>query len=103
MPRSRCCSRRPVWKAGQVTLMQQRAPESMTGRIASAFPVSATCGAPPGALLRGAVAGPYGLSRPVLPAAVPFGPAVTSLIPARKPDVPVVVPRDGATAGRAPR
>ncbi|MBW8793128.1 MAG: hypothetical protein JF597_05910 [Streptomyces sp.] len=36
------------------------------------------------------------------PAAVVFGLAVTSLTPVRKPDVPVVAPRGGATAGRAP-
>jgi hypothetical protein len=90
-----------VWNVNQVTLMQQRAPGSMTGRIAAAFRTSSTSGAPLGALLGGAVAGACGLNAPALPAAVLFGPAVTSLIPVRKPDVPVVAPRDGATAGRA--
>jgi MFS family permease len=92
-----------VWNVNQVTLMQQRAPESMTGRIASAFRTSSTSGAPLGALLGGAVAGAYGLNGPALLAAVLFGLAVTSLIPVRKPDVPVVAPQDSATAGRVPR
>lgn len=91
-----------VWNVNQVTLMQQRAPESMTGRIAAAFRTSSTSGAPLGALLGGAVAGAYGLNGPALLAAVLFGLAVTSLIPVRKPDVPVVAPRNGATAGRVP-
>ncbi|WP_406445759.1 MFS transporter [Streptomyces sp. NBC_00631] len=91
-----------VWNVNQVTLMQQRAPESMTGRIAAAFRTSSTSGAPLGALLGGAVAGAYGLNGPALLAAALFGLAVTSLIPARKPDVPVVAPRESATAGRAP-
>ncbi|MFJ3796132.1 MFS transporter [Streptomyces sp. NPDC090088] len=91
-----------VWNVNQVTLMQQRAPESMTGRIAAAFRTSSTSGAPLGALLGGAVAGAYGLNGPALLAAALFGLAVTSLIPVRRPDVPVVAPRDSATAGRAP-
>ncbi|MER6269937.1 hypothetical protein [Streptomyces sp900105755] len=90
-----------VWNVDQVTLMQQRAPGSMTGRIAAAFRTSSTSGAPLGALLGGAVAGACGLNAPALLAAVLIGLAVTSLIPVRKPDVPVVAPRDGATAGRA--
>lgn len=43
-----------VWNVHQVTLMQQRAPGSMAGRIAAAFRTSSTSGAPLGALLGGA-------------------------------------------------
>ncbi|MEU9387679.1 MFS transporter, partial [Streptomyces sp. NPDC048279] len=92
-----------VWNVNQVTLMQQRAPDSMTGRIAAAFRTCSTSGAPLGALLGGVVAGAYGLNGPALLAAVLFALAVTSLIPVRKPDVPVVAPREGATTGRVPR
>ncbi|MEU2420025.1 MFS transporter [Streptomyces sp. NPDC007851] len=92
-----------VWNVNQVTLMQQRAPESMTGRIAAAFRTSATSGVPLGALLGGAVAGSFGLNGPALLAAVLFGLAVTSLIPVRRPDVPVVAPSDSVTAGGVPR
>ncbi|WP_406167484.1 MFS transporter [Streptomyces sp. NBC_00996] len=86
-----------VWNVNQVTLMQQRSPESMVGRISSAFRTASTSGAPLGALLGGAVAGVYGLNGPALFAAVLFALAVTSLIPALKPDVSVVEPDDGAT------
>ncbi|MFD5545062.1 MFS transporter, partial [Streptomyces sp. NPDC127079] len=92
-----------VWNVNQVTLMQHRAPESMTGRIAAAFRTSSTSGAPLGALLGGAVAGTYGLNGPALLAALLFALAVTSLIPVRRPDVPVVAPQDSATPGGVPR
>ncbi|GHD97583.1 hypothetical protein GCM10010339_00430 [Streptomyces alanosinicus] len=86
-----------VWNVNQVTLMQQRSPASMTGRIAAAFRTSSTSGAPLGAILGGAAARLYGLQAPALFAAALFALAVTSLTPARKPDVPVVAPEDGAT------
>ncbi|MER6075716.1 MFS transporter [Streptomyces sp. NPDC001817] len=89
-----------VWNVNQVTLMQQRSPEAMVGRIASAFRTSSTSGAPLGALLGGVAARTYGLNGPALLAAVLFALAVTSLIPARKPDVPVVAPHDDATTAR---
>jgi MFS family permease len=88
-----------VWNVNQVTLMQQRSPESMVGRVASAFRTASTSGAPFGALLGGAAARTYGLNGPVLLAAVLFGLAVISLITGRKPDVPVVAPDDGVTTG----
>ncbi|MER6572630.1 MFS transporter [Streptomyces sp. NPDC001093] len=90
-----------VWNVNQVTLMQQRSPEAMVGRIASAFRTSSTSGAPLGALLGGVAARTYGLNGPALLAAVLFALAVTALIPARKPDVPVVAPHDGATTAPA--
>jgi MFS family permease len=90
-----------VWNVNQVTLMQQRSPAAMVGRIASAFRTSSTSGAPLGALLGGAVAGTYGLNGPALLAAALFGLAVASLIPGVKPDVPVVAPQDDGTTARA--
>ncbi|AKJ13885.1 antibiotic transporter [Streptomyces incarnatus] len=89
-----------VWNVNQVTLMQQRSPEAMVGRIASAFRTASTSGAPLGALLGGVAARTYGLNGPALLAAVLFALAVTSLIPARKPDVPVVAPHDDAMTAR---
>ncbi|MFI1536955.1 MFS transporter [Streptomyces anandii] len=88
-----------VWNVNQVTLMQQRGPESMLGRTAAAFRTASTSGAPLGALLGGAAARVYGLNAPALLAAVLFGLAVTSLISARRRHVRVVVPDDGATTG----
>jgi predicted MFS family arabinose efflux permease len=86
-----------VWNVNQVTLMQQRSPESLLGRISSAFRTASTSGAPLGALLGGTVARVYGLNGPALFAAALFALAVTSLVPALKPDVSVVEPDDGAT------
>ncbi|MFI6407167.1 MFS transporter [Streptomyces sp. NPDC050548] len=90
-----------VWNVNQVTLMQQRSPAAMVGRIASAFRTSSTSGAPLGALLGGVVAGSFGLNAPALLAAALFGLAVASLIPAVKPDVPVVAQQDNGTTARA--
>ncbi|MFJ3301581.1 MFS transporter [Streptomyces sp. NPDC086549] len=92
-----------VWNVNQVTLMQQRSPEPMVGRIASAFRTASTSGAPLGALLGGVVARLYGLNGPALLAAGLFALAVTSLIPAGKPDVPVVAPEDGAATAHVTR
>ncbi|WP_374195771.1 MFS transporter [Streptomyces sp. ISL-24] len=92
-----------VWNVNQVTLMQQRSPETMVGRIASAFRTASTSGAPLGAVLGGAVAHAYGLNAPALLGAVLFAVAVTSLIPASKADVPVVAPDDDATTAHVTR
>ncbi|MEU6572851.1 MFS transporter [Streptomyces sp. NPDC046805] len=90
-----------VWNVNQVTLMQQRSPGAMVGRIASAFRTASTSGAPLGAVLGGAAARVWGLNGPALLAAVLFGVAVTSLIPARKADVPVVAREDDSATARA--
>ncbi|MET8026115.1 hypothetical protein [Streptomyces avermitilis] len=82
-----------VWNVNQVTLMQQRSAPSTVGRIAAAFRTASTSRA----LLGGAVAQAYGPNGPALFTAVLFTPAGTALIPALKPDVPVVEPDDGAT------
>ncbi|WP_351225348.1 MFS transporter [Streptomyces sp. NPDC002133] len=68
-----------VWNANQVTLMQERSPDGMLGRISSAFRTLAIAGAPLGALLGGASAAAWGLNTPVLLAAGLFTLAVTSL------------------------
>ncbi|MGW3631193.1 MFS transporter [Streptomyces sp. NPDC005122] len=86
-----------VWNVNQVTLMQQRSPQAMVGRISAAFRTASTSGAPAGALLGGTVAAVYGLNGPALFAAALFALAVVSLIPALKPDVSVVEPDDGVT------
>ncbi|MET8943382.1 MFS transporter [Streptomyces sp. NPDC004542] len=92
-----------VWNVNQVTLMQQRSPAAMVGRIASAFRTASTSGAPLGALLGGVAARAYGPNGPALGAAVLFALAATSLIPARRPDVPVVAAADGATTAHVTR
>ncbi|MGW0946784.1 MFS transporter [Streptomyces sp. NPDC002623] len=91
-----------VWNVNQVTLMQQRSPASMVGRIAAAFRTASTSGAPLGALLGGAAARAFGLNTPALLAAVLFALAVAALIPAGKADVPVVAPHDGAATAHVP-
>ncbi|MEU6365877.1 MFS transporter [Streptomyces sp. NPDC046931] len=92
-----------VWNVNTTTLMQQRTPAALLGRVGSAFRTLAVAGAPLGALLGGAVATAWGPNTPVLLAAAFFVLSVTALIPLRHRDVPVVVPDDGATPGhRAP-
>ncbi|MEV0096176.1 MFS transporter [Streptomyces sp. NPDC050738] len=68
-----------VWNVNQVTLMQQRSPEAMVGRISSAFRTLSTGGAPAGALIGGFVAAAWGLNTPALLAAGLFVAAVASL------------------------
>ncbi|MFE5589801.1 MFS transporter [Streptomyces sp. NPDC056549] len=70
-----------VWNVQQTTLMQERAPEGMLGRIAAAFRTLAVAGAPLGALLGGAAAAGLGPHAPVLLAAALFALAVASSAP----------------------
>ncbi|MEU2241808.1 MFS transporter [Streptomyces sp. NPDC018338] len=70
-----------VWNVNQTTLMQERAPEGMLGRIAAAFRTLAVAGAPLGALLGGAAAAGWGPHTPALLAAALFALAVASLAP----------------------
>ncbi|SED63182.1 MFS transporter [Streptomyces sp. TLI_105] len=70
-----------VWNVQQTTLMQERAPEGMLGRIAAAFRTLAVAGAPLGALLGGAAAAGLGPHTPALLAAAFFALAVASLGP----------------------
>ncbi|WP_405971438.1 MFS transporter [Streptomyces sp. NBC_00988] len=90
-----------LWNVNTTTLMQQRAPADMLGRVSSAFRTLAAAGAPLGALLGGAVATAWGLNTPALLTAAFFVLSVIALIPAVKPDVPVVAPQDDATTAHA--
>ncbi|MFD5113257.1 MFS transporter [Streptomyces sp. NPDC058391] len=68
-----------VWNVNQTTLMQERSPAHMLGRISSAFRTLAVAGAPFGALLGGVAAAGWGLNTPALLAAGLFALAVASL------------------------
>ncbi|MEV6052607.1 MFS transporter [Streptomyces sp. NPDC052107] len=92
-----------LWNVNTTTLMQQRTPAELLGRVSSAFRTLAVAGAPLGALLGGAVATAWGRNTPALLTAAFFVLSVTALIPARKPDVPVVAPQDDVTTARAAR
>ncbi|MFD0413588.1 MFS transporter [Streptomyces sp. NPDC127108] len=73
-----------VWNVSTRTLMQERAPAEMLGRISSAFRTLAIAGAPLGALLGGAAAALWGGNTPALLAAALFVLSVTALLPALK-------------------
>ncbi|MFF5978258.1 MFS transporter [Streptomyces olindensis] len=88
-----------VWNVNTTTLIQQRSPAELLGRVSSAYRTLAVAGAPLGALLGGAVATAWGENTPALLAAAFFVLSVTALIPARRADVPVVAPQDSATTG----
>ncbi|WP_030677308.1 MFS transporter [Streptomyces cellulosae] len=92
-----------VWNVNTRTLMQERAPAEMLGRVSAAFRTLAVAGAPLGALLGGAVATAWGLNTPALFAAAFFVLSVASLIPALTVNVSVVAPDDDATTASAPR
>ncbi|KOG33732.1 MFS transporter [Streptomyces resistomycificus] len=92
-----------VWNVNTTTLMQERTPAELLGRVASAFRTLAMGGVPLGAMLGGAVATAWGLNAPPLLTAAFFVLSVISLIPALTAHVPVVAPDDGATTARAPR
>lgn len=68
-----------VWNVNQATLVQERSPAEMLGRISSAFRTLSIGGAPLGALLGGVAAGAWGLNTPALLAAGTFTLAVASL------------------------
>ncbi|MGV9323256.1 MFS transporter [Streptomyces sp. NPDC003660] len=91
-----------VWNVNQVTLMQERAPAAMTGRISAAFRTASTGGAPLGALLGGVAAGSLGLNAPALFTAALFALAVLALIPARSADVSEDEKETGVTTGSCP-
>jgi MFS family permease len=92
-----------VWNVNTTTLMQQRSPADMLGRVSAAFRTLAVAGAPLGALLGGVVATVWGQGTPALLAAGFFVLSVASLTPALKPDVPVVAPQDGAATAHVTR
>ncbi|MBD0844566.1 MFS transporter [Streptomyces sp. TRM68416] len=86
-----------VWNVNTTTLMQQRSPADLLGRVSSAFRTLGVAGAPLGALLGGAAATAWGLNSPALLAAAFFGLSVAALIPVRKGDVFDVAPHDDST------
>lgn len=90
-----------VWNVNTTTLMQQRSPAGMLGRVSAAFRTLAVAGAPLGAVLGGAVAAAWGPNLPALLTAGFFVLAVAALIPARAADVVVGTPDDGATTHAA--
>ncbi|MFJ4875973.1 MFS transporter [Streptomyces sp. NPDC088745] len=70
-----------VWNANQTTLVQERSPAEMLGRVSSAFRTLAVAGAPLGALLAGVAAAGWGLNAPALLAAALMASAVAALVP----------------------
>ncbi|WP_432124646.1 MFS transporter [Streptomyces sp. C10-9-1] len=70
-----------VWNVNQATLVQERGPAPLLGRISSAFRTLAVAGAPLGALAGGAAAAAWGPNAAALLAAALFVPAVASLAP----------------------
>ncbi|GLW48018.1 MFS transporter [Streptomyces sp. NBRC 14336] len=92
-----------VWNVNTTTLMQQRTPAELLGRVSSAFRTLGVAGAPPGALLGGAVATAWGLNTPALLAAAFFVLSVLALIPVPRADVLVVDPHDDSTTAHVAR
>ncbi|MGA5041192.1 MFS transporter [Streptomyces capoamus] len=91
-----------LWNVNSTTLMQQRTPADLLGRVGSAFRTLAVAGAPLGALLGGAAATAWGPNAPALLTAAFFALSVVSLIPVRTADVPVVA-HDGVTTAHTVR
>ncbi|WP_419993984.1 MFS transporter [Streptomyces boninensis] len=73
-----------VWNVTEVTAMQQRAPEGMTGRVSAAFRTLSGGVAPAGALLGGVVAELWGLNAPAILAAALLAACVLTLVPAAR-------------------
>ncbi|MFJ2731771.1 MFS transporter [Streptomyces sp. NPDC087317] len=92
-----------VWNVNTTTLMQQRSPAGMLGRVSAAFRTLAVAGAPLGAVLGGAVAAVWGPNWPALLTAGFFVLSVVALIPVRRADVLVVAPDDGVTTAHVTR
>ncbi|MCQ6557033.1 MFS transporter [Streptomyces sp. C10-9-1] len=70
-----------VWNVNQATLVQERGPAPLLGRISAAFRTLAVAGTPLGALAGGAAAAAWGPNAAALLAAALFVPAVASLAP----------------------
>ncbi|MFC9509656.1 MFS transporter [Streptomyces sp. NPDC057002] len=92
-----------VWNVNTTTLMQERSPAELLGRVSSAFRTLAFAGVPLGGLLGGAVATAWGPNTPPLLTAAFFLLAVIALIPTLNANVSVVEPDDGATTTDATR
>ncbi len=70
-----------VWNVLETTVLQQRSPAAMLGRISAAFRTVSIAGTPLGALLGGAAATAWGANIPALLAAALLGLGVVTLIP----------------------
>ncbi|MFE0628025.1 MFS transporter [Streptomyces sp. NPDC058864] len=70
-----------MWNVNETTLMQQRTPEKLLGRVSAAMRTLGVAGAPLGALLGGAVAQILGPNTPLLLAAGLVGCALPALRP----------------------
>lgn len=70
-----------VWNVLEATIVQQRSPPAMLGRISAAFRTVSIGGVPLGALLGGAVASAYGPNSPALWAAALLGLGAVAWIP----------------------
>lgn len=71
-----------LWNVNEVTLLQERTPAALLGRVSAANRTLSTAGAPLGALLGGSVATAWGLNTPALAAAALFACGVIVLVPA---------------------
>ncbi|MFJ8331311.1 MFS transporter [Streptomyces sp. NPDC094437] len=90
-----------VWNVNTTTLMQQRTPGELLGRVSSAFRTLGVAGAPVGALLGGAAVAAWGAHTPPLLAAGFFVLSVAALIPGRAAHVSVDAPPAEAVTSRA--
>ncbi|MEU4095647.1 MFS transporter [Streptomyces sp. NPDC026673] len=70
-----------VWNVNETTLMQQRTPENLLGRVSAAMRTLGVAGAPLGALLGGVAAEVLALNAPLLLAAALLGCALPVLRP----------------------
>ncbi|MDT0544463.1 MULTISPECIES: MFS transporter [Streptomyces] len=70
-----------IWNVTEVTMMQQRSPAEMLGRVSAAFRTLSIAGSPLGALLGGVIAAAWGLNTPALAAAVLFAGGLVALVP----------------------
>jgi hypothetical protein len=97
------CSGSWAWcgTSTETTLMQQRSPADMLGRVSSAFRTLVVAGAPPAPCSAGPSATAWGLNTPRC-SRPPSSSVGIALIRAVKPDVPVVAPQDDGTTA-APR
>ncbi|MEU9795006.1 MFS transporter [Streptomyces sparsogenes] len=70
-----------IWNITEVTMMQQRSPAEMLGRVSAAFRTLSIAGSPLGALLGGVIAAAWGLNTPALAAAALFVGGLVALVP----------------------
>lgn len=93
-----------IWNVTQVTMVQQRSPVRMLGRMSAAFRTVTIAGTPLGALLGGVIADGWGTGAPALLCAALMLLGVIAVVPALNPqpagDPPS--PAGGGSAGKRP-